>query len=302
MFRRKRKAKFIEINLIPKKQKKFLFSLSPSGISIKKEQTFLYFLSLLSFISIFVIKIVLQQVLESKQNKVLQLNQTIVKSNIEIRNLKKQIVRMEEKFKTFYIPDLKEKLFAVLYRNWYEQKVIPNLQKFQKEVGNFLPYLGYAIYPSPLIDNGKIITSQNIPKGILIEKSIEKNPFFSPQSLPYTELPTYFLKVQFPPIKEDKFLKLINNLHSTQIKDNLLLEYLLLKTSISKIRYSTINLVLIPINIAAPDDINSTRILQVLKENCNAFVINKDINEKLFYKNSWHSKIVLEGVCIKYIY
>ena len=300
MFRRKRKVKFIEINLIPKRQKKFLFSLSTSGI--KKEQAFLYLLSLLSFISIFVIKTVLQQVLESKQNKVLQLNKKIVKSNIEIRNLEKQIVRMEEKFKTFYIPDLKEKLFAILYHKWYEQKVIPTLQKFQKEVENFLPYLGYAIYPSPLVDNGKIITSQNIPTGILMEKSIEKNPFFSPQSLPYTELPTYFLKVQFPPIKEDKFLKLINNLHSTQIKDNLLLEYLLLKTSISKIRYSTINLVLIPINIAAPDDINSTRILQVLKENCNVFVINKDVNEKLFYKNSWHSRIVLEGVCIKYIY
>jgi len=298
--RRKEEIEFIDINLLPEKEKKIFLPISLTGF--KKEQLIFYFLSLLSFISIFITKAILENILENKKKELIYLNKALIRENYKIKHLKHQLVDAEERFKNFYIPSLKEKLFVIFYHKWYEEKVIPTLINFQKRVGNFLPYLGYVIYPNPLVDKGKVITAQNLPNGKVIKKPIERNPFSSPQSLPYVELPTYFLNLHFPSVEDKRFLKIVNSLHSSQIKDNLLLEYLLLNTPISKIKYSATNLVLIPINIALTDEINSSRIFQILKRNCNIIIVNKEVKEKFFYKNKWRFNTTFEGICVKYIY
>ncbi len=298
--RKKREIEFIDINLLPEKRKKIFPSISLTNL--KNKQVILYLISFLSFLSIFIAKAVLEKILEDKRKELTYLNKAIIREDYKIKHLKRKLTHVEERFKNFYIPNLKEKLFVILYHNWYQKKVIPALINFQKEVGKFLPYLGYTIYPNPLIGKGKVIIAKNFPTGKVLKKTIKVNPFSSPQGLPNIEIPTYFLNIHFPPFKDKDFIKIINSLQSAKIKNNLLLEYLLLNTSISKIEYSSTNLILVPINIALTSDINSSKVFQFLKRNCNFIIVNKEIKEKFFYKNNWRFNVVLEGICGKYIY
>ena len=294
---KKRKNPFIEINFAPHKKRK-LFAYFEE-ISLSTKDSFLYWLSLIAFLFIFITPYLGNKFLQQQKAKVVSLNRQIYSIDRQIRALQRELATADNRFKVFYIPKLKEKLFILWYKQWYKDKVISSIKKFQTLIGGFIPYLGVWVYPNPSVMGKAIVETSAIPKGLVIYKKITKNPFTNPNDLNYVVIPSLFLYVKSPKV-DSKFNKLISRIRDNTIKANLLLEYTLLKHPLKAFSFSSVALLMFPINIAKPSKMEP--ILQKLKNYCSALIINKEAKKSIYLNNKWQTSQVLDGVCIKYVF
>ena len=297
MFKRKQKIVLIEINFAPKKKRVFLPFLE--GISLTKKEVILYAFSLLTLLIYIFGPYFVEDFLNQKRQQINILNRKIAQINGKIRYLERRLSKADLRFKDFYIPQLKEKVFIIWYKNWYRKKVIPTIKEFQNLIKGTMPYMGVWVFPNFSKFGRSVIERYSIPKGEIKYIRISGNPFQNPRSIPYTTLPNFYLVVKGPRV-DSKFARLLNKIRDKNIKANLLLEYTLLKNPLHVFHYSSTALLIFPINLVKEQEMNS--VLNNLHYFCNLILINKEAKREIIFNNTWKTTKVLEGLCIKYAY
>ncbi len=293
---RRRKKSFIEINLAPKKKRKFfpgIFSIE----QIEKKDLLLYSVSLVSFFSIFAVQQISNKILEEYDKRILALNREINLKNRELQNLKRAYNEADKKFKDFYIPNLKEKVFIIWYNDWWKRKVVAEIRKFQKIAEGLIPYMGVWVYPNPFKSGSGAILKGQVPQNVKEYVDVKGNPFLNVESLPYVKLPGLHLLIEKPSV-DKKFLSSISQIKDETIKANLYLEYALLKYPINDFKISSGVLLLFPITGVFTEE----RDLKELENYCNVLLIRKRYERNLFMNNRWVGPKLLDGVCIKYVF
>jgi len=312
---RKKKSPFVEINFA-RKEKKRLFTFSfnfKKFLEAERENYFLYALSLLSFVGIFVALIATNQFIKKQKEDIENLRKEIADITIQIASLKKQVQAEERKFSQFYIENLKEKLLIVLLGQSFNLQTAAVVQQFRSITGGLNAYTGFVVYPNiytnfaanppSLKDLSKRVGTQYV---IFTEMFGENgNPFnVSPgkeQTLgvPVVLNPTVYIKAEKT---DSKFESAIQSIKDETLKANIRLQYLLIKKGLSNLSYKIPETLIFPINMIFPTGVAYTTKLKELENFCNAFYINRSYTEKRFYNNEVHVQGVIDGICIKNVY
>jgi len=265
---------------------------------IRNKDLILLMLSMFSFVGIFLEKYFADKLIEKRQQEILVLRRNLVYQNIKIKKIRKKLYLAEQKFKDFYIPNLKEKIFYIWYYRYGQSRLWKAIEKFYHITKGRTSLIGFRIFPSPynkFSDN--IIFAENIRS---IEfKPIEGNIFLNPPK----NLISNTFAIYVEPFEVDKkFAKSINKIKDQTIKANLLLEYGLLTGKI-KPRYVKVPITIIfPLNLAFENEKDLNKILDKLKNFCNILQISSILNENIYTVKGLRSDGIINGICIKYIF
>jgi len=293
----RRQKRFVEINLAPKKKWEFIIFLSNIYPKLKSKNFLMLSLSTVSFISIFLEDFIAQKIFNEEIRNIHKLQKELAFQNIKIRKLRRQLKLAEQKFKNFYIPYLKEKIFYIWYYSYGHKKIWKVVNEFYSIVKGHTTFLGFRVFPSPY---GKILENVIFKKENsheIIYKPLKGNPFVANKNINNSFI------IYVNPFELDKnFAENLNKIKDKTIKANLLLEYGLLTRKI-KPQYIKVPIVLeFPINLFFEKNGNIKQIITKLVNFCNIVQIDSAFSEK---KISWNGKwinSIINGICIKYTY
>jgi len=295
----KRQKRFVEINFAPKKRWELIVFLSSIYPKLKSRNFLVLLISILSFTSIFVEKSLAEKIIEKQKEKILTLQRKLRFQNLEIQNLRNQLKQAEQKFKNFYIPHLKEKIFYIWYYRYGRQKIWTVINKFYKIVKDHTSLVGFRVFPSPYNDVSENLIFLPVKEHKVIYKPIKGNPFLKNKNI-YNSFVIYVKPFELDLV----FRKNLQKIKDDTIKANLILEYGLLTKKIKP------NYIKIPITIEFPlyiPLVNTTvkdmdKILTNLKSFCNTLWIDSIFKEKRFSLNGKKFNTIISGICIKNIY
>ena len=301
MFRFSDKKKFVEINLASKKRSEFYLKILQIRQRIKKKETALIVTSLLIFAGIFIESYVANRLITSKQEEIQRLKQQILFKMGEIRRLKSLLAREEEKFKDFYIPTLKEKVFFIWYHTLVKPKIWKSFEEFQKIVSGTTPFAGFVAYPNPYFLKSSLGSSYKEPLKLhLIEyKKLTLNPFGGKFD---DNINRNFVVVIDAFDIDPNFRKNINKVKDSTIRANLILEYGLIKMGLKGFKVHTPLTLIMPVNVVLPEGAVYREKLRELHDFCDKLIVNKEYKQEIFMNNRVEVKAVLDAVCLKNLY
>ncbi len=307
MLRRSNEIKFIDINFAPKKDRFLFLKEWKSKFKESKNDFLLYSLSAFTFLVVISLPFILSYI-EGKQNlKIQQLEKLLIKKDRELAFLKRKEEHVRRKFYKFYIPSLKEKLFLIAFY----KKAIPKLSKTKEEIKNFLKAFEgsfvYIVYPNPLIKWKSDIKNLGffkkeygiyyIPTKYADQILLKPELITENTGIPIITKPMVVLQSN---IKIDKkFINAINKLKNEDLKANLLLEYILTKTTLKNISLNFPMSFIVPFHLNIPNVKVKNILLNGLKESCSATIITAVYKE---IEPGYSEKEILDGFCIKNIY
>jgi hypothetical protein len=295
----RQKKRFVEINLVPKK-KSFLFILIEGFKHTDKVILGLISLSIIGFISIFIESYMANLLLNRKKLQINLLKRKIISATAQIHFLKKQIIVAEEKFKDFYIPYLKEKVFYIWYYKYGQKNIWNYINKFLQISKGWNVFQGFKVYPNPFNDLSKYtFFNKKESKGVLYQK-LQNNIFIKPSGK--YGLDNTYLIIVYPIVKDKKVKRILNRIRDKTIKANLLLQYSLLSHDINSLNFGVPQTILFPINTVCTNDLECNNVLSQLKRFCSRIYINKEFRKEKYFLNKIQPESVLEGICIKYTY
>lgn len=292
--------RFVEINLAPKKGWEFSIFLTNIYPKFKSRNYLLFLVSFISFLGIFIEDYIANIVLNQKRNEINQLRKTLIYQDIKIKKLKKDLQLAEQKFKNFYIPNLKEKIFYIWYYQHGLKRLWKTVDKFTEIVKGKTEFVGFRIFPSPynkLSDN--IIFEREKVDHQTIYKSLEENFFAKNKTL--LDENSFTIYVNSFELDKD-FARNMAKIKDKTIKANLLLEYGLLTGRI-KSEYIKIPItIMFPFNLSFESEENLNQTLNMLKSFCNILQISSFLNTKIYTVSGKKVRAIIDGVCIKRIF
>jgi len=293
----KKRKRFVEINLAPQKRWEFIIFLSNFYPKLKSKNFLMFTLSTISFISIFLEEVVAEKIFNEEIRNIHKLQKELAFQNIKIRKLRRQLKLAEQKFKNFYIPYLKEKIFYIWYYRYGHKEIWKIVNEFYSIVKGHTAFLGFRVFPSPYGRISESIIFKKDNSHEIIYEPIKGNPFTVNKNINNS-----FVIYVNPFELDKKFAKNLAKIKDKTIKANLLLEYGLLTRKI-KPQYIKVPIVLeFPVNLFFTKGSDMKQILIKLRNFCNTLQIDSAFSEK---KISWNGKWVnsiINGICIKYTY
>ncbi|NPB05498.1 MAG: hypothetical protein GXO08_03865 [Aquificae bacterium] len=267
---------------------------------MEKKDALLIGLSLLAFLSIFGVQYYGSKVVSEKKEQIKRLDAQIRKENAKIARLKRQIKNLNESFKDFYVEGLKEKVFAVWYRRWWDRRVLPQLVDLKSAFDGLTPFFGLWVYPNPLkFGKGRLLTFG--VKNAVVFEPVKTNPFLSPETLPAVTVPNFFVAVDEKKT-EERFERALSKIDDAEVRSNLRLEYYLLKNPLEDFEVRSAALVLIPVNFASAHGDEARReLFNRLKERCSLLIVNAYYREGKYFKG-WSYGELVDAVCVKYVF
>jgi hypothetical protein len=305
---RKRKSPFVEINFAEKKKKSF-FSFSFKGsVSVKTKENFLYALSGISFIGIFITIYVTNKIINLQKEEISQVQKSIRVTEIQINNLKRKIESKQREFQKFYVSNLKEKLLFIFFSKTFPNNVKKAIKQFNEITSGLNAYTGFAIYPTaykPFMGSTPSLKSLERYEGITYSKFKKifkgKNPFKNPSLLGVTFVsqPTVYIRTENIPTE---FQKALSSIKDANLRDNIKLEYILIKNGLDKISYKVPVTIVFPINMVLPNAEIYNEKMKQLSLFCNKLIINKQYKEQIYFNNKIQIRSVIDGICIKNVF
>jgi hypothetical protein len=306
---RKKKSIFVEINFAEKKKKPLISFSFKETYSLKERNYFLYTLSALSFIGIFVVSFLTHKIVQNQIEDNKQIQENIEFTTQQIAQLKRKIRTKQKEFEKFYITNLKEKLLFVLFTKRFKDKIEQAAAEFKDITDGLNAYLGFAIYPNlytKFSSEVPFMTSLNQYYGIKFINfetlfGRTSSPFNNPQkfNIPIVLNPTVYIYTEK---SDSKFEQAIQNIKDETLKANIRLEYLLIKRGLKNLTYRVPATIIFPLNMVFPTTSTYEEKLDKLKQFCNAIFINRSYSETKFLNNKLHIRAVIDGVCVKNIY
>ncbi len=299
---RKNKKKYVNISLERKVKDQVRVKWIIYFKTLRKREWFLISLSLLTFLGIFIEKYFEQQYIQQEKDYLVFIKNKINAYDKRIQTLKESLNKEDIKFRDFYIPSLKEKLFYLWFHEHLRPQIQVAVQQYSKIVGSAAPFIGTLSYPNPYIQskNGLDTTIDLSKFNIyhkLLFKPFEKNPFIESKYIHKS----FVLAINLPGQK-DSFIQKIAKIKDKTIRANLLLEYGLIKYGLKNINIKSPATVIFPVNLVLPAGEIYQKTLQKLENFCNILQINREYRKEFYFQNTLQVKAVLDAVCIKYIF